>query len=371
MDALILSCGTGGGHNAAGRAIADELKARGHNVVMFNPYELHGQTLVRCVDGAYISVARRTPKLFGFIYCLGNLVRKLPGRSPVYFVNGKMDELLWDYLSQNHFDIVIMPHLFPAEILTHMKQKGKNVPVLMFIATDYVCTPFTEETDCDAYIIPSPELEADFAKQGIPKGKMHPLGIPSHSSFSADISREDAARRLGLDPQMQYILLSGGSFGAGKIQTTIRRLDKLLRKETSARLIVLCGSNEKLYNRLKKRRSVRIIPVTHTDQMSLYLKACSLYLTKPGGLSSTEAAACGVPLVHVSPIPGCETYNARFFSRRGMSLSCKPTRKDCRRMLTLLKDENACREMIRQQKKYVNAAAAADICDLAEQMCQP
>ena len=64
-----------------------------------------------------------------------------------------------EYLSRNHFDIIITTHLFPAEILTCMKQKGIHIPKTVFIATDYTCIPFTEETECDAYIIPSDKLK--------------------------------------------------------------------------------------------------------------------------------------------------------------------------------------------------------------------
>ena len=33
MEALILSCGTGGGHNAAGYAVKEELERRGHIIL--------------------------------------------------------------------------------------------------------------------------------------------------------------------------------------------------------------------------------------------------------------------------------------------------------------------------------------------------
>ena len=58
-----------------------------------------------------------------------------------------------------------------------------------------------------------------------------------------------------------------------------------------------------------------------TTQMSLYLKACDVLFTKPGGLTSTEAAVTGVPMIHTAPIPGCETVNRKFFMKAGMSWS--------------------------------------------------
>lgn len=45
MDALILSCGTGGGHDSAARAIIEEMNARGHRTVLLNPYKLKSDRL--------------------------------------------------------------------------------------------------------------------------------------------------------------------------------------------------------------------------------------------------------------------------------------------------------------------------------------
>lgn len=87
MDALILSCSTGGGHNAAGFAIKEELEYRGHRVTMMDPYELVSHKLATEVGNVYVKMVQRSPKFFGFIYSLGSLVRKVPGKSPVYYAN--------------------------------------------------------------------------------------------------------------------------------------------------------------------------------------------------------------------------------------------------------------------------------------------
>lgn len=82
MDALILSCSTGGGHNAAARAIKEEMTRRGHNAVMLDPYRLAGNDLDKKVANGYIKIAQKTPRLFGAIYGIGNGYRRLPIKSP-------------------------------------------------------------------------------------------------------------------------------------------------------------------------------------------------------------------------------------------------------------------------------------------------
>lgn len=366
MDALILSCGTGGGHNSAAKAILEQLQMRGHRAVMLNPYTLKSNRLSGGIDKTYISTVQNVPRAFGAVYRMGNLYRKLPFRSPVYFVNRAMIPVIEKYLNENHFDIVIMTHLFPAEIFANMKIHGIEIPKTMFIATDYACTPFTEETKCDAYIIPAKDLTEDFAGRGIPDDRIYPLGIPTQSSFSSDISRNAARAALGLDADKKYILITGGSMGGGKMKNAIAKIHGYFCRSDDIEMIIVCGSNTALYDMLKSQHLINTTIIGHTDDMALYMKAADLFITKPGGLSSTEAAVCGVPIFHTSPIPGCESLNAQYFECHDMSISGDITETILCRIKEFLNDSNLHEKMISMQRQYINPTAAADICMLAE-----
>lgn len=320
MDALILTCGTGGGHNAAALAMKEELIRRGHHAVVLNPYNLVSNGLAAKINTCYISIARNLPKLFGFIYSLGNLYRKLPFRSPVYFINGKINPILGAYLEEHHFDVIITTHLFPAEILTNMRNHGISIPKSVFIATDYACIPFTEETDCDYCIIPSADLIGEFSSYGIKPERIHPLGIPTKEAFHLQKDTGLLKKKLGLDPATKYILISGGSMGAGKLRYAIQTIFSHYENNSGVKLIVICGNNTALYKRLSRQYSDKMILIKHTDQMAQYMAVCEAVITKPGGLSSTEAAVSNSRLIHISPIPGCESKNARFFSKNGCSI---------------------------------------------------
>lgn len=370
MDALILSCGTGGGHNSAGKAVMQALADRGHHVVMKNPYTLSSERLARRIDRTYISTATKAPRAFGIFYGAAELYRRLPFCSPVYFANQRMAAAMEKYLTDNHFDIVIMPHLFPAEILTNMKHHGIEIPKTIFVATDYSCIPFTEETDCDAYVIPSAELASDYRSKGIPEEKLYPCGIPTDKSFekTGQGGTENAREQ---ESGKKYILISGGSIGAGKIE----KLVALLLSEMSRRdrkdnlgLIAVCGSNQELYEKLRRQYGRQIIVVGHTERMADYLRASCLYITKPGGLSSTEAAVCGIPLIHMPPIPGCETHNARYFQEHGMGLSCEISERGIDTVFRLLEDAESRAAMTACQRRYMERDSAVRICELAERM---
>lgn len=47
-----------------------------------------------------------------------------------------------------------------------MKRKGYELPPTVFVGTDYTCIPFTEETECDYYVIPAKDLEKEYIKRG-------------------------------------------------------------------------------------------------------------------------------------------------------------------------------------------------------------
>ena len=363
MEILVLSCGTGGGHHAAAAAIEEELLCRGHSVTMLNPYDLLGGKLAARVDNAYISLAQRAPGGFGAIYALGRVYRKLPWRSPVYYVNAHMADAMTAYLQEHPVDAVVMTHIFPGEIMTCLRDRGVAVPKTILIATDYVCVPFTEECICDAYVIPSPELTGEYIGHGVPEERIFPLGIPVRSSFRAAVTREQAKAALGLAPDKRYILVSGGSIGAGRLEKALHIL-RTVTKDTDIRLIIICGNNEALYRRLEKRCGPEVRLIRQTKQMALYLRACEMFFTKPGGLSTTEAAVMEVPLALLPPIPGCENRNRAFYTQTGMGTAVTLSAKDMRRAVDLLRSPSDCERMLERQRASIPKDAAQRICDL-------
>lgn len=370
MDALILSCGTGGGHNSAAKALLEELQMRGHHAVMLNPYTLRSQRLTRTIDGAYISMVQNAPQLFGAVYTAGELYRKLPCRSPVYHINHRMVPFMKKYLSSHHYDVILTTHLYPAEILTNMKNRDLQIPKTIFVSTDYVCIPFTEETKCDAYVIPAQDLASEYTSRGIPETKLHPFGIPTNPIFANPQSKEEARRRLGLDLNKKYILTAGGSMGGGTIRETIDALVTGVSSCEDVSLVVVCGNNRELYRTLTDKHPKHTIVVGYTENMADYMRASDLFVTKPGGLSSTEAAVCGIPLLHAAAIPGCETCNAQYFHTHGMSQVCHDPHQLMALAMDLLFDQAQCDAMVARQHAMLDGSARANICTLAEHLSQ-
>lgn len=368
MKALILSCSTGGGHNAAGLAIKEQIEREGGEACFFDYLTLAGGNISRIVSNAYVELVKHAPDVFGAVYLLGDFVSRLTTKSPVYYVNSKMAGYLEQFLNQHDFDVIFMPHLYPAETITAMKNQGKALPLTIAVATDYTSIPFWGETKCDYYMIPDASLEDAFTRQNIKKEQLIVTGIPVSPVFSdiRDMDRKTAREKLGIHTKHPVHLIIGGSMGAGNIKKLTEEI--LKRKSKKEQIIVITGSNKKLRLRLKKtfRREHSVAVLGRTEQMPLFMKACDVIYTKPGGLTSTEAAASRTPLVHTSPIPGCETLNRAFFQERGMSVTGKNAAAQAKAGARFIVSENACRQIIQAQSRCIDGRAAKRICDFAE-----
>ena len=226
--------------------------------------------------------------------------------------------------------------------------------------------PFTEETRLDAYIIPAEDLAPDYVRCGLPPEKLHPFGIPTKRAFAGAMGKAEARARLRLDPQKKYILITGGSMGGGAIKETMDALIRGVRGRRDVALIVVCGSNRELYDNLVSQRPENTVVVGYTDDMAAYMKAADIFVTKPGGLSSTEAAVCGIPILHTAGIPGCETCNAQYFEAHGMSMIGRDPEEILTRAMALLFDEQKCAAMASSQRAMADGMAAARICEFAE-----
>ena len=87
-------------------------------------------------------------------------------------------------------------------------------------------------------------------------------------------------------------------------------------------------------------------------------------------LTSTEAAVRGIPLIHLSPIPGCEDRNAAFFQKEGMSIRVGTGKGQLLAALKKLEDPQAAREMMARQRAVINPRGAEDLADFLETWLQ-
>lgn len=368
MKVLVLSCNTGGGHNSAARAVIDALNDENIPCEMLDFLSLASERVSKIVSDAYIGMTKHIPYLFYGIYTLGEKISSPKRKSPVYGVLKGMGKNLAKYIDDNNFDVVVSTHIFAQETLTYMKKKGNLNAKTIFVLTDYTCIPFTEEVECDYCIIPHEDLKEEFVSRGVDADHILTWGIPVGKSYLNSTEQKIAKRELGLDVKKPMFLIMSGSMGFGNVN---KIADKLLETNgLNGEIVIICGNNKKQKEKLEKeyRENTNIHIVGFTGQASLYMDACDVLFTKPGGLTSTEAAVKNVPLIHTKPIPGCETKNAQFFSSLGMSYYEDSIDDQVDLAIKLASDKKVRDNMKKQQKENTNPNVAKQIVELIKQI---
>lgn len=368
MRVLILSCNTGQGHNSAAKAVAEQIKLLGNECIIKDALAYASEHYSKLICSSYTKIVMHTPKAFGAGYKLCKTMSSQQGniKSLAYMSNMMCCKKLYDDISEGTFDAVICTHVFAGQAMTHLKHKyNLNIPIYI-ISTDYSFCPFFNELDVDRYFIPISVIEHEFTNMGIPLDKITVSGIPVSARFSNSenlTNKDDYKRKLGLDESRDYCLIMSGSMGYGDIYELVDMINEKHISETS--IIVICGNNSKLKDGIEEKyaKDERVTAVGFTDKVDAYMKASSVVVTKPGGLSSTEAMVCGVPLVLTKPIPGCETENYDILTQLETALGGQKTAEAAEKIAVVLNNPEVSEHIVEMQKKYIKKDSARVIAE--------
>lgn len=367
MRILILSCSIGGGHDACARAVSDEMTERGNECVTRDALRFVFRGLPAVFSRSHVWVYRHTPALFGKVYRFGET-------HPASFRQGTLFRRLFRrgtkklgvYLREGGFDTVICTHVFPAMMVSDALRAfpdGVKKPQTCFIATDYTGSPGLAESDLDRYFIPDRALEHFFTVGEITPDRMYPSGIPVRRAFYRHTPTETAKERAGLPRDCRHMVMMCGSMGCGPMYGLTVRLSGELRENEL--LTVVCGTNKQLYRRLQAKcgNNPRVRILSYVKDVAALLDSADLYLTKPGGISVTEAAEKHLPMILIDTVAGCEDYNLQFFVGLGAAKQAGNERQTCELCLSTLRSDDTLREMSGAYRNRQAANGAKYICD--------
>jgi processive 1,2-diacylglycerol beta-glucosyltransferase len=163
-------------------------------------------------------------------------------------------------------------------------------------------------------------------KIGISPKRITVSGIPIDPVFRTQKDQRQTRLAYGLDPGLPMILISAGGFGIGPMEAL---LAELLTMKTPAQVVAIAGKSEELKAKLEKLAQeappngpVKIHPIGFTRQMHDYMAAADLLISKPGGMTTSEALARGLPMCVVNPIPGQEERNSDHLLEAGAAIKC-------------------------------------------------
>ena len=361
MKVLLLSCPTGEGHNSAARAVEEALRRAGADSIIVDPISFLGKRAQQLVSGLYNGMIRNVPRTFGAIYKMGEAFSNTGITSPVYFGNAAYAKKLFRYIRNMGFDAVVSTHLYGMEAMTAIRRRiSADIPSYG-VMTDYTSIPFFTEVELDGYFVPRCGIRETLVEKGISDQSIHETGIPVSARFSNLMARDTARQALQLTDDASVYLIMTGGVGCSNMLGICQWL--LKSGNPQDRYFFMTGHNDAMRRQLAERYGTipQLHAVGYTRDIDLYMSAADVIVTKPGGLSSTEAAVANLPIVHCNAIPGCETQNAAFFSDRGLSLWAKKESDIAAFARSLATDRAASREMCEAQRRWINPNAADDI----------
>lgn len=365
---LLLSCSTGQGHNSCALAVKEYLVGQNISCEMKDALIFLSRKVADFMAWGHCFMYRHLPGLFRWGY---EYSEKHPAvfkeNSGIYKMLTSGAERLYQFIVQGEFDTVICTHPFSAMILTRILKKHPIQIKTAFVATDYTCYPGMEFCDLQYYFVPSRCLAKELGRSGIPEGRIIATGIPVRQKMYDRTDKADAKRLLGIGARNRHLLIMCGSMGCGPIAKIVKHISKELTE--SMEVSVICGTNRGLKEKLERkyRGNDRIHIVGYTNQMSLYMDSADLCLTKPGGISITEAALKKLPMLFVNAVAGCEQYNMDFFVKMGAAATVPSAKELAKESMRILESEKRRQEMADALDSYRYPGGASIIfCELGK-----
>ena len=318
MKIMLLTAATGGGHIRTANAVEQYIQDNtSFEVVTIDTLKAVGRLLDKTVCDSYLFMAKKAPALFGHLYKRTNKNSRLSDLVPK--LSGLFSGLLYPTIDAHKPDAIITTHPFATEMAAALKEDGLVTAPLICIITDYGAHRAYIADAVDAYVVAGSHMLPELKAFGVPEEKVYPFGIPVHGVFFDQEDQAMLLRQLSLDPELPTLLFMAGSFGVNNIM-------KLYRDLTATRvpmqIIVITGRNKKLYEAFEKELSQNQAVPTRllyfTDEVEKYMHAADLLVTKPGGLTVSEALACNLPMAVFDAIPGQEEDNANFLLTHDM-----------------------------------------------------
>lgn len=391
MRVLILSATTGGGHMRAANALKEYILSQSPNSVIkiSDTLQYISPLLNKAVTEGYVYLATKTPKMYGTVYKASDKDTAL--NKTVGIATNQLRKRLFPLIDDFAPDIIITTHSFAAEIVTALKVQGEiNVPIISII-TDFAVHKTYISDGVDAYIVSSREMVNDMVERGVDRVKLYPYGIPVKNEFFNEIDRKIELEKEELDPSLPTILIMAGSFG---VTDVLKIYHKIVKSPCDFQIIVITGKNEKLYETfdrylskialnntlvefenygrlrsksttLKKSRHIKPSKPTrllyYTNDVERYMRMADMIVTKPGGLTVSEAIVTGLPMCIFKAIPGQEEQNADFLVSKNMAVRLEKDNTCTKTITRLLTNNEKLAEMKSAVKQFSKGNSSANI----------
>lgn len=365
LNVLTISTNISAGHRRAAEAVAQAIldAAPGSAIAGFDTMELMGETRRRALTGTYLGILRRCPAAWNYLYHQRWL------KAPIDLLNrrflaGARSRFL-GAVQEFSPDVIVCTQAIPARVLADLKREGNICAPILAVATDYGIHPFWAHPGIDRYAVPCAAAREELVADGVSRAAVRVTGIPVSAVFEQKPERHTCRRELGLPLEGRLILVMGGGNGLGITADDVAALEAI---PGVAGVVLIAGCNERLLDEARRLPRVpgvaRVVKAT-VSGIERYYAACDLLVSKPGGLTMSEATALGMPIVAVAPLPGQEVRNAGFLAHSGAAIWAHSGAEMRGVVFRLLSDAARLEELSARSRAVGRPTAARDIAAMA------
>jgi processive 1,2-diacylglycerol beta-glucosyltransferase len=219
-------------------------------------------------------------------------------------------------------DVVVCTHFLPAKLISLLLARGELQATMAVVTTDYDFQGLWLSSPFNRFFVARDETRAYMVDIGLPADRISVSGIPVKAEFSQAVEREALLARYGLRRDLPTLLISAGAAGGAYTKAIVAQT---LRMRNTFQAVIVCGRNAQLKDEIEALiapHAERYRVVGYTTDMPDLMQIATLFVGKPGGLSSSECMAAGLPMVLINPIPGQEMRNSDFLLEEGAAVRC-------------------------------------------------
>jgi processive 1,2-diacylglycerol beta-glucosyltransferase len=288
-------------------------------------YKYAASVFSKVVADGYIGMVKTVPQVYSFIYDRAERATHVPKfrRLVSQYTAANLRKLV----NERKPDVVVCTHAFPCGVMAEYKRQfDADLPVVG-IVTDFVVHPFWIYTNIDAYSVATPEMVTALASRGVLPERILLSGIPVDPRFGeARLPVDQLRAELDLPRDRRIVLIMGGGVGIGPLDKMMRALGNV---DVPLAAAVIVGNNKGLQRRVVAAAEHTAYPLRvfgFVNNVFDYMHASDVLLSKPGGLTSSEALAARIPMILVKPLPGQEERNTRYLVARHAAIRARSER---------------------------------------------